>query len=160
MSELSLSNILTIEEESLLKMVPYEHNRNGWAYGEIFKINPDWYNVVTCLSDLISSSKNRASKFDWEFNLKLKYMAKLWIEQQGRCAITGIVMSTEAGCYEKNPYKISIDRIYNYRGYVAGNIRLLTHWANNAKNTWDDTLMFEFMRSASKNYVIKESVPC
>jgi hypothetical protein len=49
----------------------------------------------------------------------------------------------------KNPYRTSVDRIDNNRGYVQGNVRLLTHWANNAKSTWPDETFNKFVKSAN-----------
>ena len=40
---------------------------------------------------------------------------------------------------------LQIDRIDNNKGYVKGNIRLLCHWINNAKSTYGDELLDEFV---------------
>jgi hypothetical protein len=36
------------------------------------------------------------------------------------------------------------------RGYIKGNVRLLTHWANNAINTWDDQLFEQMVWKTSQ----------
>jgi hypothetical protein len=51
--------------------------------------------------------------------------------------------------YSKNPFRTSVDRIDNNRGYVQGNVRLLTHWANNAKSTWPDETFIKFVNAAA-----------
>jgi 3'-phosphoadenosine 5'-phosphosulfate sulfotransferase (PAPS reductase)/FAD synthetase len=90
------------------------------------------------------------AKFGWDYNLTIPYLAKLWFEQKGRCALTGIMLEYESGDLQsKNPYRASVDRIDNNHGYVQGNVRLLTHWANNAKSTWSDETFIKFVKSAS-----------
>ena len=99
-------------------------------------------NVLYGLNNKIIDSRKRARKMEFKHNITVKYLLDLWIEQQGRCAVTGVVMNFESGdSYNKNAYCCSVDRIVNENGYTVGNVRLLTHWANNAKSTWDDYLL-------------------
>ena len=104
--------------------------------------------VLSGLNTKLTDSRKRADRMGFGFNITLSHLAELWIQQQGRCPVTGVVLSFKTGSQQqKNPRAISCDRINNNRGYVRGNIRLLTHWANNAKSTWDETL-FETMIEA------------
>jgi len=138
-------------------MVPDEFNRHSGAYKEVLEKNYNWYLILTALAECCTNSKKRANKFGWQYNLSLRYMAELWIDQQGRCSVTGIIMSPKSGYLDdKNPYKISTDRIINSGGYVKGNVRLLTHWANNAKSTWSESVFKDFV--VSSNSVLTESV--
>lgn len=156
-----LDAILELGHERLLKLAPHDSNRNGSVYGEIHKVNPDYYYVVTCLSDLLSSSKKRAIKLGMGFDLSLRYLTNLWLTQKGRCAISDVIMSPHSGHYnEKNPYRISIDRVNNNLGYVKGNVRLLTHFMNNAKSTWDDDLLFEFAKGAVQKRIVDTDLTC
>ena len=59
---------------------------------------------------------------------------------------------------DKNPYSCSIDRINNDQGYIPGNIRLLTHWANNAKSTYNHSIFEDMIRSTYNNLHSKEVV--
>lgn len=145
-----LAEILSHGEEALLEMTPYERNRHPSSYNTVSEKCYPWYKVLICLSKLSASSYTRACKFDWDYDLNLKALAKLWIQQGGRCAATNIIMSSESGYWDdKNPYKISIDRVDNDQGYVMSNVRLLTHWANNAKSTWDHSIFEEFVKSSN-----------
>lgn len=146
-----LQSILDLGKEKLLKLVPYEHNRNSHAFNNILNENFHWYRVIKALSECCTNSKKRADKFEWDYNLTLKYLAELWIDQNGRCDATGIIMSPDSGYVDdKNPYKISTDRIHNCGGYTKGNVRLLTHWANNAKSTWPKPIFDEFINSSKQ----------
>jgi hypothetical protein len=103
--------------------------------------------VLHGLNQKIIDSRKRARNMGFPHNITLSDLLELWIEQRGRCTVTGVVMRFESGdSQNKNAYACSIDRIDNDadRGYVLGNVRLLTHWANNAKSTWPDS-MFEDM---------------
>jgi uncharacterized protein YfiM (DUF2279 family) len=103
--------------------------------------------VLYGLNQKIIDSRKRARNMGFPHNITLSDLLELWIAQQARCAVTGVVMQFESGdSQNKNAYACSIDRIDNDpdRGYVLGNVRLLTHWANNAKSTWPDS-MFEDM---------------
>lgn len=102
---------------------------------------------VTILKDSAKRAKNNG----WEFNLTREYLVRLWNKQQGNCAVSGIPMQTESGTREnKNPYRASLDRINNKKGYVKGNVRFTTHWVNNAKSTWTENVFEEFVRNISK----------
>ncbi len=155
-SQDKLDSILTLGKETLLKMVPHEHNRTAGGYKKAEEANFDWYLILTALSDCCTNSKKRANKFNWDYNLTLRYLAELWIEQAGKCKATNVIMSPSSGYVDdKNPYKISVDRIINSQGYVKGNVRLLTHWANNAKSTWSEQIFAEFV-TASSNTLLEE----
>jgi hypothetical protein len=119
-------------------------------YKDMFELDYVWYRTVMGLSENISNSRKRAAKFGWKNNLTIPYLAKLWFKQKGRCALTGIMLEYESGDLQsKNPYRTSVDRIDNNLGYVQGNVRLLTHWANNAKSTWPDETFIKFVKSAN-----------
>ena len=102
-------------------------------------------NVLCGLNQKIIDSRKRARKMNFDYDITLSDLLELWIQQQGRCAVTGVVMSFESGDLQnKNAYACSVDRRDNEQGYTVDNVRLLTHWANNAKSTWPD-YMFEVM---------------
>jgi hypothetical protein len=66
----------------------------------------------------------KVSDIDWESYLKNLY------NKDNKCKVTGFKMN-----FKRNDLlRVSVDRINNDRGYVKGNIRLVTRWANNARN--------------------------
>jgi hypothetical protein len=102
---------------------------------------------VTILKDSAKRAKNNG----WEFDLTREYLVRLWNKQQGNCAVSGIPMQTESGTREsKNPYRASLDRINNKKGYVKGNVRFTTHWVNNAKSTWTENVFEDFVKNIAK----------
>jgi hypothetical protein len=148
LTENKLTEIL--EKESLMMSI-LPKGTHETHYRPMFNLDYVWYRTVMGLSENISNSRKRAAKFGWKNNLTIPYLAKLWFEQKGRCALTGIMLEYESGDLQsKNPYRTSVDRIDNNLGYVQGNVRLLTHWANNAKSTWPDDVFVKFVKSANK----------
>ncbi len=138
-----------LEKESLMVSV-LPKGTSATYYKDMFELDYVWYRTVMGLSENISNSRKRAAKFCWKNNLTIPYLAKLWFKQKGRCALTGIMLEYESGDLQsKNPYRTSVDRIDNNLGYVQGNVRLLTHWANNAKSTWPDETFIKFVKSAN-----------
>jgi len=121
-------------------------------YSKLNRCDPNLTTVLSGLNSKLTDSWKRANRMDFRFDLKLNDLVKLWIKQQGRCVVTGRIMSFETGSPDnKNAYACSIDRINNKRGYVRDNVRLLTHWANNAKSTWGDDLFDDMITEVVKH---------
>ena len=101
---------------------------------------------------ILKDSAKRAKNNRWDFDLDRDYLIKLWHQQKGLCAVSGIKMQTKSGTREnKNPYRASLDRINNNKGYVKGNVRFTTHWVNNAKSTWPEKVFEDFVGNIVKN---------
>jgi hypothetical protein len=107
--------------------------------------------VLKGLGAKLTNSKKRAQLMGWRYDLDLRYMAKIWLAQRGECCVTGVLMNFETGSVNvRNHLACSIDRLNSNRGYIKGNVRLLTHWANNAINTWDDQLFEQMVWKTSQ----------
>lgn len=98
-------------------------------------------------SQILGDSKKRAKKHKWDFDLDRDYLVKLWKKQKGKCAITKVHLTGKPGTRQnKNPYRASLDRINNSKGYIKGNVRWVSHWYNNAKSTWTDKVFEDFVK--------------
>jgi len=157
MRQEEIDQILSAGKDSLMCLVPVSNYKNrplnngDYHDSGIFKKNYLWYRVVIGLNGKLSDSKKRAAKMDFDYDLDLLYIAEKWIDQKGCCAITKMPLSFETGTlWDKNPLVCSIDRIDNNQGYVKHNVRLVTHWANNAKSTWSETIFEEMIRNTYK----------
>lgn len=86
------------------------------------------------LNRLSTGARNRAKSRNHDFSIDLDYLIYLWEFQEGTCTITGrkFDLSGYNGVGKINPNTVSIDRIIPEKGYVAGNIRLVTFHANMA----------------------------
>jgi hypothetical protein len=67
-------------------------------------------------------------------NLDLDYLGKLWEEQKGLCAISGVPMTHVRGS-GKVMTNVSIDRIDSSIGYERGNVHLVCYVVNMMKHT-------------------------
>jgi len=149
LSEKGLEWMLGHGRDFLQDLVPDEYNRTGASFTNISNTLFPWYEVVYCLAKKHNSAKSRAYQDRRSEDLTLRFLTEMYLDQKGRCSITGMIMSPNIGDYDKNPYVISIDRIDSNEGYERGNVRLCCHWANNSKNVWSQSMLDEFIQSAS-----------
>lgn len=78
---------------------------------------------------LFMSARNRARKSGWAFNLK---MSDIVVPE--RCPILGIKLVAHCGTRNKKyPNSPSLDRIDSSKGYVRGNIAVVSWRANEVK---------------------------
>ena len=99
--------------------------------------------------------KKRCRAKNYSFNLTKRFLIKLWEQQKGICAITGLKMLEPVGYVAsrvplKLPKTASIDRINSKKGYIRGNIQWVCVFANLAKNTFDDELIKEVFKEMKK----------
>lgn len=62
----------------------------------------------------------------------------IWLQQSGRCALSGIMMTWGSGKRMPMATSISIDRIDRRLGYSRNNVRLLCNAINNFRGTMSD----------------------
>lgn len=86
------------------------------------------------LNKLLWGSKSNAKKKKLVIDIDLEYLHTLYIGSGGICPMTGVKMQTVKGTRKKmNSFAMSIDRIDSDKGYIKGNVRLVSTWYNNAK---------------------------
>lgn len=140
-------------EDYLFKMHYFNSGRRAITRLKDFVTVED-YEVIRAIAKLVARSRNRAAapNRQWHCDLKEFELWKIWTSQNGKCAVTGMPLSTVPGNQSvKNPWAASIDRINPKLGYYYSNIRLVTHWYNNAKNNWLDEVCIEALNHW-KNY--------
>lgn len=131
------NSVKNLDRRSKYKQKAYENYKED--------IGP-WISIT-----ILSDSRKRAKNHGWDFDLDREYLVKLWNKQNGKCAVSGIEMDIKSGTLQnKNPYRASLDRINNKKGYVKGNVRFTTHWVNNAKSTWSENIFEDFITNISK----------
>jgi hypothetical protein len=75
--------------------------------------------------------------------LSWKYLMQLYNQQQGRCALSGIKMTTVANVGHVLT-NVSIDRINSAREYEKGNVQLLCHIVNVMKHNMTKEQLVEW----------------
>ena len=89
----------------------------------------------------------RATKKGKDISIEIdqEYIEKLYDDQGGACAISGLEMAMETN----NVKSLSIDRIDSSKGYIKGNVHLVCGIINNMKNEYS---METFMRECENIY--------
>lgn len=87
-------------------------------------------------------ARKASKKKGLDFDLTEDYLLQLWAECGGMCSMTGVSMLKTAD-ERYHPYLMSLDRIVPEKGYVKGNVRLVSYWYNRARSNYGDKLMLE-----------------
>ena len=80
-----------------------------------------------------------------EVTIDQNYLMKLYDDQEGLCALSGIRMTWATG--KTAPTSISMDRIDPLKGYVEGNVRLICMAVNAFRGTMNDDELLKFAKS-------------
>ena len=95
---------------------------------------------------LRNNSKSRGKQ--GEVKVKAKDLRELLVKQKRVCALTGRKLSYCKGGVSLNTP--SIDRVNSSKPYSRGNVRWVTHQANQAKATGTDQELLEFCKDVLK----------
>jgi len=101
------------------------------------------------IKGLIKNSNDRARRHKLLHNITYEYLWNLFNKQDKKCAVTNqsFEISTGKGLKERSPWSVSIDRIDNSKGYIKGNVQLVTIMYNLCKNTWTHQDVITFSKS-------------
>lgn len=93
---------------------------------------------------LINVWETNAKRRGIDFNITADQIDNIWIQQSGKCALTGTTMSNN---YSADKFtKVSLDRISNDVGYNIDNVQLVTGIVNITKNILNNTQYLELCR--------------
>lgn len=98
---------------------------------------------------LLSQSRNRSKRMNLkECNLDLNYLCDLFKRQKGVCAISGtrMLFGKAKGRGHAHDKTVSLDRIKPELGYVKGNVRFVTLWANVMRYQKSDNQLLDMCR--------------
>ena len=87
------------------------------------------------------SLKGRARRKGVKFDLDIEHLRHLWSECGGKCPMTGVSMLKKS--YVNNPLAMTVDRLDGKKGYIKGNVRLVSRWYNIARSNWGDRFVLE-----------------
>lgn len=102
---------------------------------------------------IIKNSESRAKRYKLSYDITYEYLWDLFNKQDKKCAVTKILfeLSTGTGSKERSPWSMSIDRIDNSKGYIKGNVQLVTVMYNLCKNSWSHQDVITFSKSILSN---------
>ena len=93
-------------------------------------------------------AKSRAAHSGLEFDLN-----KEDIQIPTHCPILGIPLSTHKGTSGGRDNSPALDRVDNSKGYIKGNVLVVSHLANMMKSSADQEQLIKFSEWIQKTYV-------
>jgi hypothetical protein len=115
------------------------------------KQHPQWNGYkeisLTFLSRMISGAKLR----NIEWNLTTKYLWKLYLKQNKKCALSGKEIKMPIHVRQlrdkDNDNLASLDRIDSTKGYIVGNVQWVCKRINYMKHTMRQETFLEYVRA-------------
>ena len=102
------------------------------------------------MTDMVAHLRRHSRKKKIEFDIDLDYVDGLWSNQNGRCAITKLVMTHE----NKDLFGVRIDAKDRNKGYVKGNIQLVCDAVKRMKRDMDDDEVLRFIQEVKSVIII------
>lgn len=112
--------------------------RAEWTHTNYKKLRAKDFTV-----GIYQSAKGRAAGMGFPFDLTRASVRQLYDSQGGRCALTGLEMTTDGN---RGAFTASLDRIVPARGYTQGNVRWVCLMVNCALNEWGEGPFAEVAR--------------
>lgn len=98
------------------------------------------YRVYNPLHNMFHGSKLRAKKKGIEFSISKEYLESIW-PKDNLCPALKIPLTSEGEKGRRTRFSPSLDRIDNSKGYIEGNIQIISWQANTMKsNATEDQL--------------------
>jgi len=86
-----------------------------------------------------------------EFDLNKEDLLEIWEEQNGRCAISGVVLTHHKDGSGRKDFNASIDRIVPYEPYIKDNVQLVAYRVNLMKHELTEDLFYWWVRTILDN---------
>lgn len=109
------------------------------------RFSPEELALFSKLKNLCTKAKLRSKEFDPKVDWG--YLFDLWDKQNGLCAYSGLPLSLEA----HHPHTISLDRIDSNKGYVRGNLQLVSWSVNKMKQDLSEDLFLDLCVKIATN---------
>jgi hypothetical protein len=113
--------------------------------------NPKWLGCGEISSRFWTEIKHKASIRKYEFNITIKQAWDLFIKQEKRCSISGILLSMEVDRNNSASFRTaSLDRIDNNKGYVLGNVQWVHKDINRMKWRYDQSYFIDLCKDIAR----------
>lgn len=89
--------------------------------------------------------RRKRQKEGTKWNITAEFLIEKYVEQGGRCALSGLRMTHEPD--SDGRFNVSIDRINPVGIYSAENVRLVCKWCNSMKSNFTDSDFFWMLRT-------------
>jgi len=98
--------------------------------------------------------KRYCKKRNQEFSISLEYLWKVYLSQNGKCALSGIdipLLKNPKTKAQRESQLASVDRINSSIGYIEGNVQWVHKDINLMKNKFDQNYFIKMCKKISKN---------
>ena len=99
--------------------------------------------VLARLRNLCTKARNR----DRDVEVDEFFLFEIWNNQKGRCAYSGIPLTTDSNCYNT----VSLDRIDSSKDYLRSNVQLVCTAVNRMKQEYSEELFLHLCKSIVHN---------
>lgn len=145
----------------ILPIEKFERIRNGNNYRNVciscrnslrakkYTSTPEGY-----LQRLFLEAKRRATIKKLVFSIDESYLPYLWSKQNGRCALSGVVLTYHRGAMKdlkRRDFNASLDRINPAFGYVASNLQLVAYRVNIMKHVLEEDMFMWWIKTLYDN---------
>lgn len=115
------------------------------------RTNGDARTARSWLTKRFNAARSRAKRRDIEISIDRDDMDCLFRRSKGRCELTGIPFDLSRPVRgERQPFRMSLDRIDADKGYHFDNCRLVSSAVNFAMGRWGEATLFEIARGLIK----------
>lgn len=121
--------------------------------------------TLPCVAGDISSHywniiKNSSKKRKLLFSITPEYIWSIFIEQNKKCALSGIDLTFERNLGSRSSLKTqtaSLDRIDSSKGYIEGNVQWVHKTINRLKMDLSDNEFIQYCKNIAKYQTIKDN---
>jgi len=136
------------KERSRIWRMKEENKQSNSDYHKV------WQKTTTAYwSQKLNTIRSNCKSRGLEYDIDRPFLQELYDKQFGKCELTGrtLVLTRIDTKSEERINTCSVDRIDNSKGYIKGNIRLITLQANSAKWTGNDEELLAFCKDVIQN---------
>lgn len=111
--------------------------------------HPSWDGYQEISKTFYSRMTSAAQKRGWEWNISIEYLWNLFVQQDRKCAVTGIILVMPIHLRQlskRNQITASLDRIDPRKGYIDGNVQWVCKRVNYMKHTQTDEMFLAFVK--------------
>ncbi len=98
------------------------------------------------LNKLHNQARSARAK-DYEWTINTETLVKLWQEQDGHCALSGVAMTHHRDGTGKKEFNASIDRIDQNAGYTPQNIQLVCYRVNILRHNLPEDMFYWWIKT-------------
>ena len=100
------------------------------------------------LANLVSKSRHDSRRRGIaDFNITSEDLVELWDRQQGRCAVSGVVLTHHSDGSGHKDFNASIDRIDSQQGYNLNNVQLVAYRVNLLKQSLSTDMLYWWVKT-------------